>query len=173
MENIDKDFEKAAEIYGLLSECLYDFAAYKALHDRFNNSIYIAQPRAFWRCVSDNCLMMGFTHWCKVFGSAYNNKTHYSKISNINNFSKALKEENVQFEKCVSELKAFRDKYISHNDEDIPQVPYISDAIKIIDHYDKTVLSVILKGTAYLIDVYQNSIEIFSEYLDKLGINNI
>ena len=162
---------------------IYDFAYSISIHhvicsrckDSYNpNNV----QELFWHTISANCLQQGVSDWCKVFGAA-RERTNYTRIHAlfVNDFERAIEGENINYLEYSKAMRNFRDKFIAHRDsfEKREKIPYLDQALKICDLFEKMVISEKYGIPPYgrLLDYYEKSKLRIEEYLDAIGLHEI
>ncbi len=118
--------------------CLRDCIEYHLIYERFNNSEQPIEEDtiSLMNMCSDACLQMSYVLWCKVFGSARNNRLHWTKYIGEAKFYSVLEGKygltRDAFEKYVKAVTTFRNKYVAHGDEYTNAVPVFDNAKKSI-----------------------------------------
>ena len=131
-------------IYSRLLDFVESMAVYRALYSaRIHERTDIDEEiKKLWTNISDNCLQMAVVNWCKVFSSnRKNNKTHYSYLCNsTNDFRNAVSKAEIDFDQYVRSMKSFRDNYISHDDLEYEEIPFLDNALTICNIYENEVI---------------------------------
>ena len=167
--------DKASEVYFILDQSSYCIALYRALSDKIKPGIeFDPVAQRFWINHLNNSIMMAAVNWCKVFGSANNNKTHYTVLGDCDLFLEELKKKGIDIESYSKSMREFRDKHIAHNDNYKSPVPDFNIAFEIIVLYDDLVLvNTCLyepAGLTRLRDSYENYCETIKEYLEEIDL---
>lgn len=98
------------------------------------------QANQFWTNVNNNFLDVAVLEWCKLFADA-KGKHHYGKVmKEPNHFRKALftglEIKQIDFEKYVETVRAYRDKFVAHLDDrlvmSIPQLDIAKDSTEFL-----------------------------------------
>ena len=144
--------EIAKEIYGILSNFFFDLESYRAINEYLMTLSPSDPSKPLWIILSNNSLMMATVEWCKVFGSARNNTTHYTKCIEILE----------GIEETVNDMKEFRDKYISHNDHYNKPVPIMEKAVTVVKTFDKAMIE------KYGLEYQESTLDVITNYREEI-----
>lgn len=122
--------EIAEQIYEILSNFFFNIESHWAIKQYILSFDDNSPSRSLWILFSNNCLQMAVIEWCKIFGSKYNNATHYTHCI----------DELDGIEETVKDMKEFRDKYISHFDFYDKPIPFMQRAVEIVKRFDHVML---------------------------------
>lgn len=122
--------EIVEQIYEILSNFFFDLESHWAIKQYILSLDDNSPSRPLWILFSNNCLQMAVIEWCKIFGSKYNNATHYTHCI----------DELDGIEETVNNMREFRDKYISHFDFYDKPIPFMQRAVEVIERFDYVML---------------------------------
>ena len=111
--------------------CLRNFAFYRAAHDA--KSAWADEQ--FWITANNGFLDIGVLEWCKIFGDKRAKHDWRKSVTDQAAFLTALLDHirltEKLFEDYISEMRAYRDKFVAHLDEEERMnIPNLVAAIK-------------------------------------------
>lgn len=141
--------------YSIVDCFIYHLTYYRLLHKGYTDR---KLHNRFWHMTIEAHLFAATINWCMVFGSHGCNRTHWKKLSLIEqdaltqSFRDGLFEETgldekrwLQYWKSVT---GFRDKFVAHRELDFFEpVPNFDTALAVAYYYDKWVREIIAPAT--------------------------
>ena len=132
--------ETIGRVFGIIDEALYSMALYHEIRpSERNDQVFDPDLRRFWISISNNAILMSVIQWCKVFGSEYNNDTHYSHFVDTNHFKEHLN--GVPYDNISKSMRNIRNKFAAHEDpiEEREEIPCFETARKVMEAFYETV----------------------------------
>lgn len=117
-----------ATVIPFLENIIYSIALYRAIGKKIQqDKVFEVYQREFWVRIMNNSVQMAIVDWCKVFGSTWRNKFHYS----VN-----LDFELDGIETTKDQMVRFRNKYAAHREKVRVPVPVLEDALSAVYAFD-------------------------------------
>ncbi len=128
----------------------------------------------FWIIANGNFAEIAILEFCKLFGSKNDKMMWANIVTNKEDFKKNIEVETElkfsEFEEYVKEVKKYRDKYLSHFDEEV-KLPSLEIAKKCVFLYYNYVISLEGEGgfPSNLKDFYINCVKEAEENYPKIS----